>query len=330
MQVLNSGTKTFDVIIESKLMNSNNEVLLSVNTNTIQIKSGINSIMSSSPTFSYVEYSSNNHAQFIKSSKNLPSGKYRYCASIRVINTPEDISDDYCDELESDNNNLLYLISVPDNEEIETSYPNLLWYHSEPFNLLASNEFYRIVITEIKKEQSADAALNVNSPIYMKNFLNSHSVQYPADATKLVEGKTYSWQVQKVSNGAIIDKTEAWAFTVKNNPKLEPVKYAIVKQNPETGYYQVVGNTIYFKYIEKYSGEKLICKIKNDFNKYIDIAPKNEKLNNSNKSSDTTLKIVGANYYELNLDEYKLTNGFYWLEVINERGEVYLLKFLIN
>jgi hypothetical protein len=331
INIMNASGSEINVIVESKLYNGNNEVLLHVKTNVVKLKAGLNAVLSANPGIALTEYSASKHAQYIKTSKTLPSGKFKFCCIVTTIDASEPLQDEYCDELESDNNNFLYLVSVPDKDEIETSFPVLIWNHSEPFNLLAANEFYRLVLVELNKDQSPDAAVTVNSPFYLKNFLTTHSIQYPVDARKLEPGKQYAWQVQKMGNGAIIDKTEAWQFSVKKEEKNLPNKYAVAKRVVDGGFYEVTDDKIYFKYDELYTGNKMLCKIKNDKNEYVDVKVKNENLKNSGTSGETgSLKSKGQNYFEFDLQEYHLKKGFYMLEIINEKQEVSYLKFLIS
>lgn len=331
VNIMNSSGAEVTAVIESKLYNSNNEVLLHVKTNALKLKAGLNSGLSSGVSISLAEYSGTKHAQYIKTSKILPSGKFKYCCTVTSINAGEPVHDEYCDELESDNNNFLYLVSVPDKDVIETSFPVLIWNHSEPFNLLAANEFYRLVLVELNKDQSPDAAVTVNAPYYIKNSLTTHSVQYPVDARKLEPGKQYAWQVQKMSNGAIVDKTEAWQFSVKKEEKNLPNKYAVAKRTVDGGFYEVTDDKIYFKYDEAYNGSNMVCKIKNEKNEYVDVQVKNETLKkNTDAPVAGSLKAKGQNYFEFDLQAYHLKKGFYMLEIFNEKQEISYLKFLIS
>lgn len=322
LQVMNQTASDLQVIIESKLYNSVNEELIHIKSNTITIRPGINSILKFNPNFNFAQYSTSQHAQYIKISKNLPSGKYRYCAVISSM-SPEPAQDEYCDELEAENNNLLYLISIADKEEIETQFPILLWNHSEPFNLLAPNEFYRLLLVELQKDQAPEAAISVNQPIYLKNFLTTHSVQYPTDAKQLEPGKRYAWQVQKVSNGAIIDKTEAWEFSVKKNLPLTSQKYVYLKENLDASAYQCVDGHVYFSFKENYSGTNLNINLFNDKHQAVKLV---NTINENKGQSANGIKTYGTNYCDLNLDESKLKPGIYFLEVSNEKGEVRKLK----
>ena len=73
-----------------------------------------------------------------------------------------------------------------------------------------------MVVSEIKKDQSTEEAISVNSPVMVKNYLKEHQVQYPYDAKELKEGKSYAWQVQKIGDGIVLNKSESWKFLRKH------------------------------------------------------------------------------------------------------------------
>src|SRR5205085_485946 len=112
-----------------------------------------------------------------------------------------------------------------DEAEIETTYPLLTWFHNEPFDILSEGEFYRIVVCEMKNDESASAAINNNTPVFIKDYLNSHQVPYASDGGPLRQGIKYAWEVQKISKNAIVQKTETWWFKLKPKESVNDIKY---------------------------------------------------------------------------------------------------------
>ncbi|MES2593674.1 MAG: hypothetical protein V4608_17455 [Bacteroidota bacterium] len=124
--------------------------------------------------------------------------------------------------------NPYFFIEFPnDKEVIPTKSPLFTWSHSEPFSGLAQGESFRMVIAEIKSSQSREEALLVNSPVMVKDYLTSHSLHYPVDAKPLEEEKRYAWQVQKLVNGVVLNKTETREFRVFSP---EPVVYTALDE----------------------------------------------------------------------------------------------------
>lgn len=308
------------VTLQAKLLTAQNELLVTVTSSPFTIKNGVNQTTGQGVTVASVNYSSSQKANAIKTTNTLPSGRYNYCVTITGV----DVSDEYCQEMESESTSFLFLVSPPDKEEIDTKYPLLLWTHSESFSLLGSNEYFRIIVTELNGTQSPEAAINTNVPVYMKNLLQTHQVQYPIDAKELKPGNRYAWQVQKMNNGAIVNKTEAWEFKVKAPAQVKENKYAVMKKTLDGTMYLASGNKIFFRFDENYTGNKMRYKILNEKQEVVSLA-KDDEENIKMESVNP-----GYNTYVIDLNSYKMPGGIYTLEIANEKKEVYKLKFTVE
>ncbi len=319
--ILNHKTDV-QVVLSAKILAANNEVLMSVTSAHFMLKTGMVDIAQQNVSVASVTYSNSNQATLLKTSHILPGGKYSYCASITAV----DVSDEYCQDMESESSAFLYLVFPPDKEEIETKYPVLTWTHSDPFITNSPADYYRIMVADLNVGQSPEAALNTNIPIYMKNNLTAHQVQYPIDAKELQTGKRYAWQVQKISNGTIINKTEAWEFKIKAPDPVKENKYAVMKKVLDGTLYMAEGNKIFFRFDENYGLKKLHYKILNEKQEAI------SAQQSSDKDDRVKIKDVKAGYnkFVIDLNEYKIPAGIYTLEVTNEKKEVYKLKFLVE
>jgi hypothetical protein len=310
------------IVMTAKLSNSKGEVLLTVTSAPFLLNRGMNNTGQSKITIASAVYGSNDQASQIKNNHSLPSGKYTYCANITAV----DVSDEYCQDLESDYSSFLFLVSPPDKDVIETKQPILVWTHSDPFSLTNQNDYYRIIVTDQFAGQSPEAAINTNIPVYMKNYLSSHQVQYPIDAKELKPGRTYAWQVQRMSNGAIVNKTEAWEFKLKAPDPIKENKYARLKKNLDATTYKAEDNKIFFRFEEGYAGKSIHYKILNEKQQAVTAQDAT--------ASDDRVKIDavkdGYNTYTLDLNKYKMPAGIYVLEVTNEKKELYKLKFEVE
>src|SRR5690606_17183536 len=190
---------------------------------------------------------SSNQGNYVKSKNQLPSGVYSHCISLIPVEGLE-TGDEYCQDIDASENEFLYLVFPADGDTIETRNPVLTWTHSEPFNILSNGDYFRIVVVEMEKGQSAEAAVTSNTPVFYKNHVNMHQVMYPFDSKDLEPGKHYGWQVQKLSRGVIINKTEAWEF-ILNKPELpQDVKYITAKRYPNSSFYQAFNDRIFFRF----------------------------------------------------------------------------------
>jgi len=318
----NSGDVS--ITIESKITNIQGAVLIKSSSNPLTIKNGVFNSLQLGLKIANTTYQSSSVSEFVRLYHQLPSGKYNYCVSIKLNDGSDD---ELCEDIESENSSFLTLINPIDKDTIETPNPVLIWNHSESFNLLQQGEYYRLMLTEIKAEQNSESALNVNSPLLLQNFLSKHDVLYAFDAPKLNPGGRYAWQVQKVVNGVITNKTEAWEFVYSNKDSEKEKYYVEITPKLNTQPYLVKNNKIYFLFKEEYysSSPKLKGSI-------IDDKGKSYKLliqNDSEVKGKEILKSNGSNYYELLIDDLKLKKGYYTLQLLNEKNQEFLLKFYL-
>lgn len=314
------------VTLQARITNSAGEPLLNVLSHQFLLKKGMNTISGYNLQLVSSEYGSNNQGNYIKTSHALPSGKYNYCCIIKSINSEG--ADDYCEDIDADLSSFLLLVNPADKDTIETANPMLVWTHSEPFNLLAQSEYFKIIVAELSKDQNAESGVTANVPLYSKSYLTSHQVQYPFDAKQLEKGKRYGWQVQKISNGVIINKTEAWEFVYAPDKVIKENKYATLKKKVDAAYYTAVNNKVYFKFDEEYATQKTTCSIYNAKREKISLKLKDEEQ--KAKSTNIQSKNNGYNRYEINLNELEISQGMHTLEVKNEKGELFLLRFYVQ
>lgn len=324
--ILNNGS-AIQVELMSRLYNFNNELLLTVKTSSFNLKTGLNLPNDGGRKIASVAYGSGNQAEYIKTTHGLPNGNFRICVDVIAHGNIEQL-DEFCDEIVSDFNQFLYLVYPGDKDTVESA-PMLTWTHSEPFSVLTQGEYFRMVVAEIKEKQGAEEALTINTPVLLKNFLTTHNLQYPYDAPELKKGVSYAWQVQKITNGIIINKTEAWTFILRKKPEEKELKYVSLKQSMDANFYTTYTGKVYFKFNEEYttpgiitafiiadSGEEIALKIVKD-----DEAAKT--------GSGSQIKAIGDNRFILDLDKEKLKPGFYTMKIRNEKKEVYYLKLQI-
>lgn len=323
ISIMNNASANVQVALHIQITNSANNVLIKLSTAPIQLKLGLNTITGGSVNIVQTTYGSSNQAQYIKAQNKLPSGAFNYCVVVRPVAALEE-GDDYCQEIDAVENEFLYLVFPADEDTIETKTPLLSWTHSEPFNILSQGEFFKMTVVELKDDQSAEAGVIANSPVFLKNYVNRHQVQYPFDAKNLEAGKRYGWQVQKISNGNVINKTEAWEFVIDEKVDPKDHMYVTLKRKLDGSYYRVQNDKIFFRFDERYKSQNVNCKIYND--KREEITP--ELSNIKDKKLNT--KVSGYNAYELDLIDYNLKKGFYTLEVINVKKEKFQLKFYVE
>jgi hypothetical protein len=325
VSIMNNGAEV-EAHVVSRLFNISNQELLTVRSSPFLLKQGLNNSFSGNLKVAGVEYSNGNQVDYIKTTHNLPSGTFRICITVILSNTSEP-GDEYCDEIESDFNQFLYLVTPFDKDTIESTLPLLSWNHSEPFNALAEGEFYRMVVSEIKDKQGAEEAITVNTPVMVRNYLTVHNLQYPYDAKELQEGKRYAWQVHKMANNIVTNKTEAWEFIVRKPPEEQNLKYVALQPTLSADAYMAYNGRIYFKFIEEYSAKgNLKAFIISDKGKEYPVDLYKDETKTKNTSS---LKSTGDNRFELDLDIQNIKPGYYRMVIKNEKKQTFYLKFYL-
>ncbi len=325
-----NGESEQQVQLITQIFNSTGSPVLTVKSQPFKIVKGLNTGTEGQRKILSTEYGESNQSNYIKTAHTLPSGRYKVCSSL-LLSSGADKLDDYCDELEAEFNQYLYLVNPLDGDTIESKNPILSWTHGEPFTILNQGEFYRMVVTEMKKDQNPEEAISVNSPAMVKNYLREHQLQYPFDARELKEGNRYAWQVQKIGDGVVINKTEAWVFITKSKPENKSLKYVALKPELDGSFYTAYNGEVFFKFSEEYKtqGNMNLTLLDSKSNAIKIDANKDIPEGTKSKSSANSLKSAGDNRYELNLDGEKLKSGFYTLVVKNEKNELFYLKIFL-
>ena len=315
------------VYLQAQLMDAANEPLITVKTNPFLLHNGLNVSANMNFSIGSVDYANTSVTNYIRSASILPTGKYNYCVKVIIVGGNAEEGDEYCDEIASDLNSYLYLVTPEDKDTVSTLYPLLVWNHSDPFSLLGPGEYYRMVVVALSPDQTAEEGITVNTPIYMKSNLEENQVQYPIDAPALEPGKHYGWEVQLVSNDVVTNKTEAWEFIEAITTKPKDLKYAVVKTSVDGGFYIAVNNRIFFKFDESYATSAVVeCIIYDE-----KMEPVKSRTQDASKDDNSVaLKRQGYNQYEIDLDNMNVKSGFYLLQLKNGKGETFKLKFLVN
>ena len=319
--IMNQGQEQ-DVFLVSKLYNLNNDLLITVRSSLFSLKPGTKTVYGTK--VASVEYTLGNQSNYIKTAHTLPSGVFKICVEVFGINGAE--PNLFCDEIQSDFNQYLYLVYPSDKEVISTTSPVLTWSHSEPFNVLSTGEFFRMMVSEIKENQSSEEAISLNSPVMLKDYVNTHNLQYPYEAKPLQVGKRYAWQVTKIGNGTILNRTETWEFKIAKGIADPETRYFALKKELDGGFYTLKSHLLFFKFQEEYGDGQLECFIYNELNEPVKVNATSEL----EKKGQINYKQHGLNAYEIDLDDYKLNKGFYLLQVRNNKSEVFVLKFYIE
>ncbi len=309
------------VSLEAVLKDGSNTPLVKVISAPFYVAKGVVNTTQLGIKIASITYLNSAIGDYIKTYRQLPSGRYNYCVSIK---SQDGVDDEWCDEVVSETSSFLTLVNPPDKDTLEVVNPLLIWNHSESFNLTQQGQYYRLLLTELKRDQTAESAITINTPLYLQNFLTRHDVLYPLDAPKLNAGSKYAWQVQKVVNGIITNKTDAWEFVYKGKAE-QQIMLVEITPKLNVSPYVVVNDKIRFMFNEEYSSSttSLNGEIQTPKNKIVPI-----KL--SDKASTSVIKRLSGNTFEVDLDGLKLKSGIHVLKLYNEKNQQFLLQFSIQ
>lgn len=219
------------------------------------------------------------------------------------------------------------LISPYDGDTIETKNPLLTWAYLGGVNKGNKREYYRIIVVELKDEQSAEAGIIVNQPLVKMDRVQGTQLFYPYDAPELEEGHRYGWQIQKISNNVIVDKSEAWEFILPL-PRIPKPNYYKMKVKNDGVVYTAVGGKIYLHFDEQYNDDDLTFYLYDNRSKLMDV---NITLNPGAEEEDQEINVkkTGANFYEIDLGDFAMT-GQYRLVIYDGKKQKYEMKYEVK
>lgn len=318
----NSGPQA-QVVLEVRIESSDGGLIVQAESAPMDVGEGMLVITSLDPTIVNSSYGSNASARYLNSFGTLPSGLFKYCMEVVPYSNAES-GDQDCTDLFSEALAAMDLMYPMDGDTIMETRPTLNWMTTEP--VLGNNDLeFSLILVEALADQDPYSSIAIGQPIILLPKVSNTMVSYPVDAEALISGRSYAWQITKTVAGSVIDETEAWKFTVFQEPIPQPAKYVMIDHAKGASFYRPVDDRIYFRFDEPYNSGQLACSIIKSNGLIIEPAI----FNDSDKESKP-LKAQGINEYELDLLPYDLDKGTYTLKVQNEKGHFYYLKFLIE
>lgn len=219
--------------------------------------------------------------------------------------------------------NNIFLVSLPDKDTIDHKHPVFNWYYTptpEGRDIIK----YNFVLTELKKNQSAQAGVTVNQPLLRINGVQGFQFAYPFDAPELEYNRRYGWQLEKTVNNVIVEKSEAWEF-ILYKPIEIPMKYAILTTDFNATTYEANLEGFFFKLHSRYkTSGKLNYTILNEKSEKVQVSlGEDEKL-----GEDQNMEKTGRDFYFLKTN--MLSSGTYTLIVKDQKGNKFNTRFRVK
>jgi hypothetical protein len=212
-------------------------------------------------------------------------------------------------------------------ETIAMKNPLLSWSYMGLNQTPNARAFYRLILTEQNENQSAEAAVLLNQPILLMDEIPGTQLFYPFDAPVLEEGKWYAWQIQKIQNQVLVDKSEAFRFYIPL-PPVQAHQFYKIKQHQDGQSYTAIDGSICFEFQEKYKDGSLQFFLFDPNGNKMQLSPE-QGYPKDESSRATNIKHIGANYYILNLGNNPIS-GHYRLVIFDAKKAKYELKFEVK
>lgn len=213
-----------------------------------------------------------------------------------------------------------------DRDSIKTQYPLFSWSYLGQRAANNERDFYRFILVELLDDkQTAEAGIVMNRPIIKMDFVAGTQFFYPYDAPELEKGKRYAWQVQRIQNKVLVDKSEAWWFIIPLEPII-PIQYYKITTKHDGQLYRTIENKMHIEFYEAYSQKAL--------NYYV-VNEKGEKIETKiyrsifNKEPELNGELSpGANF--LIIDLGNVPDGIYELVIVDAKRRKYKMKFVVK
>jgi hypothetical protein len=239
----------------------------------------------------------------------LPYGNYRICLKAYKTNGIEEVVS-ACQEIEVTPLSPPLLLSPEHQSSVTEPYPLLVWL--PPMPLGKTKLVYDLKLVELLPNQTPYDAIQRNFAVLETFNINGTTLQYPANALKLEDGKKYAWKVAvKTTDRKPVGETEVWWFTKQI---LKPLDISDIKLNEN---YIIAkeerdNSTVFIGKSLKVVIEDYPIHIKLKF-RIVDI-----KRNKDIDIEKVTYTEEGNGHYTIDLDEkVKLENGKYYLFVVS-------------
>ena len=213
-----------------------------------------------------------------------------------------------------------------DGDSIKTEYPLFSWTYLGKRAANNDRDYYRFVMVELLDDkQSAEAGIIMNRPIVKLDFVPGTQLFYPYDAPELEKGKRYAWQVQRIQNRILVDKSEAWWFIIPPDP-IEHIQYYKIATKNDGQLFNTVDNKMHIEYNETYNQKSMTYSVFNEKGEKVKTRIF-KSLYNQDPVENGELN-PGSNF--LIIDLGNVPDGIYELVITDAKRKKYKMKFVVK
>lgn len=221
----------------------------------------------------------------------------------------------------------LNLLSPFDEDTIETTIPFFTWLTDLTALQNDPRLSQQFILVEKEQNQSKSDAINTNIPLLLLNQYGGDFYHYEVSNPELIRGNTYVWQVNLLYNNMLIQSSDPWQFTIKDEPPFHR-QYVLLKSDYDASYFSVNQDTIYLKVKEEYDFDHQdVTLITEDQQHYslqlqkVIVDPEDIQNGNIDEAFET--------YFKLDISSLNLNTGLYQIHV-KIKGVTYSQNFMLE
>lgn len=268
LALINSGNNAIDVVVGLTLLDlSDNQPALTAFTRFITLNKGIRQLKVAD--IEPVDYQYVSPAFSRLSDALLPIGNYQACYTVYISGKEEKIVlAENCIVLDVQPLSPPQLTMPVDSAVIENPWPQFSWLPPAPVTLF-NDLNYDLLVTEVRPDQSAGAAIQENLPVYHVRRLTTMVNNYPSSNKTLDTGKVYAWRVIAKNGETFAAQSEVWTFSISNE-KLAAVTPAnglyidLKNSNAYTGTAVLQDNILGIRYYSYDKSREVVVKFLNE------------------------------------------------------------------
>lgn len=231
----------------------------------------------------------------------LASGDYTLCVTAEATEDDEPTMPFCADQLVED---LLFmdLVSPADGDSIDEVRPGLSWVLTG--GTLPPDHGARLSLVSIGQGVDAYQAHAVTRPVFLLSDVRPGLVAFPSSAPDLERGRCYSWQVERISSGLVIDRTEAWRFCVRELRTPRPQKYVLMGRGGTIATVDAVDGYLYLRLDD---GSSMLPKLRI----LQATGAENSPLTSDQRLAEPNVRSTAPGLYEVDLQPCGLGRGEY-------------------
>ncbi len=320
---LHNAGPTAMVHFEGEVRTRSGEDVLRFASLPFTVPAGMSSVNAGQLTMRTFVHGTGDAGRHARLFQRLAGGHYRWC--MRLVPSGSETNDQYCDELMVEDLLFLDLVMPWNGDTIDEVRPSLTWTFSGS-TTGAVPDGVRLVLAPMPKDMRPAQALVASPPMFMVPEVGQRTVPYPPGIDDLQRGHCYAWQVERLVDGRVADRSDPWGFCVRE--RKEPVhnKYVHLDRIQSGVIYEALDEKIFFRYDEPYASKQLYVRVRGVGGRHFE--PRAEV--GGAAGTRTGLRSIGVNLYEVDLQPYGLKPGVYDLIVHDEKSRVRSLKFRIS